>query len=72
MSVSIITPIYNRADLITKLFESLNKQTLHSFEWIIIDDGSTDNLEEVVNRFKTKQLTELSINSKITAVNILH
>lgn len=75
MSVSIITPIYNRADLINGLFESLNKQTLHSFEWIIIDDGSTDNLEEIVNRFKNEATYRIVYKfkdngGKHTALNI--
>lgn len=52
MSVSVITPVYNRANLIKKLFDSLKKQTLLSFEWIIVDDGSTDNLKEIVDKFK--------------------
>lgn len=40
--ISIITPTYNRAKTLHRVFESLEKQTYKNFEWIIIDDGSTD------------------------------
>ena len=48
---SVVTPSYNRAHLLGALFTSLNKQSFNDFEWIIGDDGSTDNTEEVVNNF---------------------
>lgn len=40
--LSIVTPIFNRVDLIDRVYESLLKQSVKCFEWIIIDDGSTD------------------------------
>lgn len=46
--LTIFTPTYNRASLIIRLYESLNKQTTYKFEWIIIDDESDDNTDEVV------------------------
>ena len=49
--ISIITPTYNRAHLIDRVFNSLQKQTNKNFEWLIIDDGSSDNTSEVVNTF---------------------
>ena len=51
--VSVITPTYNRAHLLPRLYESLCKQNKFSFEWIIVDDGSTDNTKEVVDGFRT-------------------
>lgn len=51
--IAIITPTYNRAKLLGRLFDSLCKQTSHNFKWYIIDDGSSDNTEEVVNAFST-------------------
>lgn len=38
--VSIITPVYNRAELLQRLYESLCRQTCKDFEWIVVDDGS--------------------------------
>jgi glycosyltransferase involved in cell wall biosynthesis len=49
--VSIIIPIYNRADLIIQTLESISNQTHENFECLIIDDGSEDDTENVVNEF---------------------
>ena len=46
--VSIILPTYNRAHIIEKSIRSVLQQTFTNFELIIVDDGSTDNTEEVV------------------------
>lgn len=51
MFVSIITPTYNRGYILSQCYESLKKQTCKDFEWIIVDDGSTDNTEQVVKSF---------------------
>src|SRR5258708_2061474 len=45
---SVITATYNRAHLITRTYESLRAQTFQDFEWIIIDDGSTDDTFDLV------------------------
>ena len=42
-TLTILTPIYNRANLLPQVFACLQKQTDMDFEWIIINDGSTDN-----------------------------
>ena len=47
----IFTPAYNRANLLDRLYNSLVKQTNKDFTWFIVDDGSQDNTEEVVNSF---------------------
>lgn len=47
-TVTIFTPTYNRAGLLPKLRESIEAQTSFDFEWLIIDDGSTDDTENVV------------------------
>lgn len=49
--ITIFTPTYNRAELLPRLFESLQAQTLSVFEWIIVDDGSNDATQEVVQDF---------------------
>jgi glycosyltransferase involved in cell wall biosynthesis len=48
---SIIVPTYNRAHLISKTIESILSQTYPNFELIIVDDGSTDNTEDVIKEF---------------------
>ena len=49
--VSIFTPTYNRAYILPVLYESLKRQTNKEFEWIIVDDGSTDETKELVSKF---------------------
>ena len=51
MLITVFTPTYNRAHLLPRLYESLRAQTFQDFEWIIVDDGSTDDTEEVVKSF---------------------
>lgn len=52
LPITVFTPTYNRAYLLPRLFESLCKQTFKNFEWLIVDDGSTDNTAEVVERLQ--------------------
>lgn len=49
-SFSIFTPTYNRAHLIGGVYNSLEKQTFKNFEWIVVDDGSSDGTGELISR----------------------
>ncbi len=49
--VTVFTPTYNRAYRLPKLYESLKRQTSNHFEWIIVDDGSTDDTKALVERW---------------------
>lgn len=49
--ITVFTPVYNRAYILTVLYDSLCKQTFSNFEWLIVDDGSSDNLEELISLF---------------------
>lgn len=46
--ITLFTPTYNRAYILDALYRSVQRQTFRGFEWIIIDDGSSDNTEELV------------------------
>lgn len=48
MLITVFTPTYNRAHLLHRLYESLCKQSFNDFEWVIVDDGSNDDTEEIV------------------------
>jgi glycosyltransferase involved in cell wall biosynthesis len=47
-TVSVILTVYNRKRLVTRAIDSILKQTYKNYEVIIVDDGSTDNLEEIL------------------------
>ena len=49
--VSIITPTFNRADFLPETIESVLSQDYDNFEFLIIDDGSTDNSKEVIEGY---------------------
>lgn len=52
LKITVFTPTYNRVDLLGVLYDSLKKQTYKNFEWVIVDDGSTDNTEAFVKIIK--------------------
>lgn len=51
MIFTVFTPTYNRGPLLGRLYQSLLAQDSKSFEWLIIDDGSTDDTASVVQTF---------------------
>ena len=52
MKVSIITPCYNSEKYLPSLLECLLKQTLTDWEWIVVDDGSTDHSAALVHQWE--------------------
>jgi glycosyltransferase involved in cell wall biosynthesis len=45
---TVFTATYNRAATLPRVMEALRRQTYRNFEWVIVDDGSTDNTGELV------------------------
>jgi glycosyltransferase involved in cell wall biosynthesis len=51
MLLTVFTPTYNRAYIISKLYKSLCRQTCQDFEWLVVDDGSTDDTKQLIADF---------------------
>ena len=63
-SVSIIIPVYNVEKYIEKCLESLVNQTLEDIELIIVNDGSTDNSENIILQYKEKYPNKIKYYTK--------
>ena len=49
--LTIFTATYNRGHLIKRVYDSLMRQSNYDFEWLVIDDGSTDDTELLFEYF---------------------
>lgn len=72
--ITILTPAYNRAHTLPVLYESLLKQTVNDFEWLLVDDGSTDETQKLAESWKKEgrlalQYLYKSNGGKHTALN---
>ena len=52
--ISVIVPIYNSGKYLDKCLKSLLNQTFKDFEVIIVNDGSTDNSQEIIDKYTKK------------------
>ncbi len=52
VQLTIFTPTFNRAYCLPRAYESLCRQTCREFEWLVIDDGSTDNTPELLRQWQ--------------------
>lgn len=73
-TLTIITPTYNRAALLPKLYESLLRQTNSDFTWLVVDDGSGDGTEGLIGRYRQENKIDISYErqpnaGKHTALN---
>lgn len=75
MILTVFTATYNRSHLLPRLYESIKSQDLIGVEWLIVDDGSTDNTEELVKKFIEQGLVDIKYirkdnGGKHTAFNV--
>ncbi|OKL36551.1 glycosyltransferase family 2 protein [Domibacillus mangrovi] len=57
--LTVFTPTYNRAYCLHQTYESLKQQTNKDFIWLIIDDGSTDETKEIVEKWLDENIIEI-------------
>lgn len=57
MYFTVFTPTYNRGGVIERVYKSLCNQTFEDFEWVVVDDGSTDDTEIVMKSFLSENST---------------
>ncbi len=56
MKFSVIVPIYNKANTVAAALESIYAQTIKDFEIVLVDDGSTDDVEKAVEPWRSDKL----------------
>lgn len=64
IDITIFTPTYNRKETLKLAYLSLKKQTTKNFKWLIIDDGSKDNTEKIVNNWKDEGVIRIEYIKK--------
>ena len=74
MTVTVLTPTFNRGGL-QSLWDSLQKQTVKDFEWLVVDDGSTDGTKNLITKLQEKSDFPIryiykSNGGKHTALNV--
>ncbi len=62
--ITIFTPTYNRCEKLKKLYESLKQQSYQDFEWLIVDDGSTDDTINYLEKIKKEQKIKIRFISQ--------
>ncbi len=77
ISITVFTPTFNRAHLLTAVYESLVGQTCKDFEWLVVDDGSTDDTLLLIQGLRDRhdgsfpiRYIHKSNGGKHTAINV--
>jgi len=67
--ISIIIPVYNQSNKLSRCLDSILAQSYKDYELIIVNDGSTDNIESVIKKYENKFENFVFINQKNNGSN---
>ncbi|MGB6093692.1 MAG: glycosyltransferase family A protein [Moheibacter sp.] len=57
--ITVITPTYNRAHTLNRVYQSLLNQNFKDFIWMVMDDGSTDDTKDLIQDFISEGLIKI-------------
>lgn len=63
-TITVFTPTYNRAHLLPQLYKSLCSQSSKDFLWLVIDDGSSDGTEQLIQKWQFENKIEIQYQYK--------
>jgi glycosyltransferase involved in cell wall biosynthesis len=58
---TVFTPVYNRRNTLHRVWESLCEQICRDFEWIVVDDGSTDGVGELIKQYQSQATFPMTV-----------
>lgn len=65
IALTILTPTYNRASYLQVLYQSLCRQTCRDFQWLVVDDGSSDATEALMQGFIAETKIRIDYKRKV-------
>ena len=69
--LSVIMPVYNGDQFLDRSIKSVLNQTFNNFEYIIINDGSTDDSQKIMESFKDSRIKLINYSKNMNKINIL-
>lgn len=79
LPLTLLTPVYNRATFMPRLYDSMKKQTIHNFQWLVVDDGSSDDIKSTMDTIMDQNESNIDIafvqkqnGGKHSALNFAH
>ena len=70
LNITVFTPTYNRAYILRQLYNSLKTQEYHDFEWLVIDDGSNDSTQQLIESWMAEE-NSFEIRPMVVSIALL-